>query len=186
MGAAGGLAALTAVLSLTGCGSGSPAGGTAAAPGKHSAKGSASADALAGMVNGVAPAGTATSSVQVKFQLEQRPEVAQPLNVDVVIVPVYGSLERISGRLSGDDGLDMVSGQEIRAIEKPVEGTPIHHSVQVLPKRDGVFTLTATLTVDSEGQSTSQSFSTPVIAGENPPPAPQAAKPTQPGPAATQ
>jgi hypothetical protein len=107
--------------------------------------------------------------VQVKFQLKDRPAIAQPLDVDVVIVPVYGNLERISGKFAGDDGLEMVGGQDLAPVEKPVEGTPIHHTVQVLPKRPGVFTLTATVTVDSEGQSSGQSFSTPVIAEDGPP-----------------
>jgi hypothetical protein len=169
-GAAGCLVAAVAACVLIGCGSGSGTPGAAPAAGKQSHKGSANADGLGAMVSGVAPPGAATSLVQVKFQLKERPQVAQPLDVDVVIVPVYGSLERISGKLSGDDGLDMVSGQDIAAVEKPVEGTPIHHSVQVLPKRDGVFTLTAFLNVDSEGQSVTQSFSTPVIAADNPPP----------------
>jgi len=167
------LVAAIVACSLVACGSrsGVGAGAPQTAGGKQSGKASANAQGMAGMVSGVAPPGAATSSVQVKFQLQERPEVAQPLDVDVVIVPVYGNLERISGKFAGDDGLEMVTGQDIEAIEKPVEGTPIHRTVQVLPKRAGVFTLTAILTVDSEGQSTGQSFSTPVIAGDSPPPA---------------
>jgi hypothetical protein len=38
-----------------------------------------------------------------------------------------------------------------------------------LPKRDGVFTLTATLSVDAAGHTTTQIFSMPVIAGAGPP-----------------
>jgi len=182
------LLAALAACSLVACGSGSRAGGGTAQTtgGKQSDKASANAQSLAGMVSGVAPPGAATSSVQVKFQLKERPEVAQPLDVDVVIVPVYGNLERISGKFAGDDGLEMVGGQDIAAIEKPVEGTPIHRTVQVLPKRAGVFTLTAILTVDSEGQSTSQSFSTPVIAGDSPPPSASAGTPPPSGTAAAQ
>ena len=182
------LAAVIAACSLLACGSRSGAGaaGPQTAGGKQSPKTSANAQGMAGMVSGVAPPGAATSSVQVKFELKERPEVAQPLDVDVVIVPVYGNLERISGKFAGDDGLETVSGQEIAAIEKPVEGTPIHRSIQVLPKRAGVFTLTAILTVDSEGQSTSQSFSTPVIAGDSPPPSASAGTPPPSGTAAAQ
>lgn len=184
MGVGACLVAAIAAWSLIGCGSGSGAGTAAAAAGKQSQKASANAEGLASMVNGVAPPGATTSSVQVKFQLKARPEVAQPLDVDVVIVPVYGNLERISGKVAGDDGLELVSGQDIAAIQKPVEGTPIHHSIQVLPKHPGVFTLTTVLTVDSEGQSTGQSFSTPVIAGDSAPATAQT--PSPPGPAAAQ
>jgi hypothetical protein len=181
------LAAAIATCSLLGCGSGSGGGGgVTGTTGKQSAKASANAQGLAGMVSGVAPPGATTASVQVKFQLKERPAIAQPLDVDVVIVPVYGNLERISGKFAGDDGLEMVGGQDIAPIEKPVEGTPIHHTVQVLPKRPGVFTLTAILMVDSEGQSSGQSFSTPVIAEDNPPPPASAGTASATGTAATQ
>jgi hypothetical protein len=92
-----------------------------------------------------------------------------------VIVPVYGTVDRIVGKMSSDEGLDIVSGQDIPVADKPVEGTPIHHSVRVLPRRDGIFTLTAAVTVDSAGQSTSQTFSIPVIAGAGIPDAPAGA-----------
>jgi hypothetical protein len=187
VGAASCLVAAIATCALCGCGSGSGGGvGPTGTAGKQSAKASANAQGLAGMVSGVAAPGATTSSVQVKFQLKERPEVAQPLDVDVVIVPVYGNLERISGKFAGDDGLEMVSGQDIEAIEKPVEGTPIHRTVQVLPKRPGVFTLTAVLIVDSEGQSSGLSFSTPVIAGDSPSPPTSAGTASPQGSAATQ
>ena len=179
-GAGGCLVAAIAAWLLIGCGSGSGTGGAQTATGKQAQKAGAGADGLAGMVSGVAPPGAATSSVQVKFQLKQRPEVAQPLDVDVVIVPVYGNLERISGKVAGDDGLELVSGQDIEPVQKPVEGSPIHHSVQVVPRHAGVFTLTTVLTVDSDGQSTGQSFSTPVIAGDSPPATAQAPSPSAP------
>jgi hypothetical protein len=89
--------------------------------------------------------------------------------VDVVIVPVFGAVDRISGKFTADDGLEVLSGQDIPAAEKPAEGTPMHYSVRVLPKRDGVFTLTATLSVDAAGHTTTQIFSMPVIAGAGPP-----------------
>lgn len=189
MGAGACLLAVIATGWLSGCGSGSGSGGAAGAAAtaaKQSAKASANAQGMAGMVSGVAPPGASTSTVQVKFELKERPEVAQPLDVDVVIVPVYGNLERISGKFAGDDGLEMVSGQDVTPIEKPVEGVPVHRSIQVLPKHPGVYTLTAILTVDSEGQSSSQSFSTPVIAGDAAAPPVSAGTASPKGPAAAQ
>lgn len=166
---------MSLVVALAGCGSGSAPGASQAAARKIHAK-VAQPDGLSpGMVSGVAPPGAGPSPVQVKFELQGRPDVAQPLDVDVVIVPVYGSVDRIIGKMSADEGLDIVSGQDIPVVDKPVEGTPIHHSIKVVPKRDGIFTLTAVLTVDSTGQSTSQMFSIPVIAGAGLPDAPAAA-----------
>ncbi len=159
LGAALGLATV-----LAGCGSGDRSGAGHAA--KHSHARAAQADGLSpGMVSGVTPPGAGPFPVQVKFELQGRPDVAQPLDVDVVIVPLYGTVDRVIGKMSADEGLDIVSGLQIPVADKPVEGTPIHHSVKVLPKRDGIFTLTAVLVVDSTGQSTSQTFSIPVIAG---------------------
>jgi hypothetical protein len=150
---------------LAGCGSGSaPGGGQAAARQTH-AKAAQSDGLSPGMVSGVTPPGAGPSPVQVKFELQGRPDVAQPLDVDVVIVPVYGTVDRITGKMASDEGLDIVSGQDIPVADKPAEGTPIHHSVKVLPRHDGIFTLTAVVTVDSTGQSTSEAFSIPVIAG---------------------
>jgi hypothetical protein len=175
LGAALGLATV-----LAGCGSGDKSGAGQAAKHRHAKV--AQVDGLSpGMVAGVAPPGTAPSSVQLKFELQGRPEVAQPVDVDVVIVPVYGNLDRITGKITSDDGLDIVSGQDIPVADKPVEGTPIHHSVKVLPKRDGIFTLTAVLLVDSTGQSTSQVFSMPIIAGAGFPDVPAKAPAADPG-----
>ncbi len=167
-------AAFSLVTILAGCGSGSTPGAGQVAARQHAK--AARADGLSpGMVSGVTPPGAGPSPVQVKFELQGRPDVAQPLDVDVVIVPVYGTVDRIIGKMSADEGLDIVSGQDIPVADKPVEGTPIHHSVRVLPKRDGIFTLTAALTVDAAGQSTSQTFSIPVIAGAGLPDVPASA-----------
>jgi hypothetical protein len=160
------LIAALALGALGGCGSGSgPAAGAAGGAAKVAHKAAPVNGVSPGMVSGVTAPGAGPQSVQVKFELREKPEVAQPLDVDLVIVPVYGDLERITGKIVGDDGLEMVSGQELPAMQKPVEGTAIHHSVQVRPKRDGVFNLSAVLLVDSANQSTSQTFSIPVIAG---------------------
>jgi hypothetical protein len=157
---------LTAALLVAACGSGSnPASGTLSASKSAQKRLARPDDGLsAGVVSGIAPPGAGPQSVQVKFELKARPQTGQPLDIDLIIVPVYGNLERISGKVVGDDGLELIGGQDIPEVQKPVEGTPIRHSVRVLPKRDGVYTLTAVLLVDSAGQSTSQIFSAPVIA----------------------
>lgn len=158
-------AAVSLAAAVCGCSGKDPGAGKAATNQVHR-KAAQSANGLSPeMVAAVAPPGAGPSTVQVKFELQGHPDVAQPLDVDVVIVPVFGNIERISGKFSADDGLDVVSGQDIPVAEKPVEGTPIHYAVRVLPKRAGVFTLTAGLTLDTAGRSTSQIFSMPVIVG---------------------
>lgn len=155
------IAPLALVALLCSC-NGHDAGAGAAGP-AHKARNASAASP--GLVAAVSPAGATPSGVQVKYELKARPQVGQPLDVDIVIVPVRDNVERISGKVSAEDGLEIVSGQDIADADKPAQGAPIHHSIQVLPKRDGIFTLLAVLNVDSAGQSTSQAFSMPVIAG---------------------
>ena len=131
------------------------------------------------MVNAVADAkGGDPVPVQVKFQLKSRPDVAQPLDVDIVIVPISGSVDRVVGTVEGEDGLDIVDGGQIPAADRPAEGVSIAHTIRVLPKRDGIFTLSAVLTVDSAGQSNRETYSIPIIAGAGMPDLP--AKPATP------
>lgn len=158
-------AAFSLAAALSGCGSGTEGGASTAAANHVHKAAQAAAGVSAGMVAAVPPPGAGPSAVQVKFELQGHPDVAQPLDVDVLIVPVLGNVDRIYGKFSADDGLEVVSGQDIPVVDKPLEGTPIHYSVKVLPKRDGIFTLTAMLSIDSAGRTTSETYSIPVIAG---------------------
>jgi hypothetical protein len=178
------LMAVAGAVALSGCGSGSGPDGASqtAAQAAHRRAVTKDDGLSAGAVSGVAPPGAGPTSVQVKFDLKARPDPGQPLDVDLVIVPVYGNIERISGKVVGDDGLEIVGGQDVPMVEKPAEGTPLRYSVRILPKRDGVFTLSAILLVDSAGQSTNQTFSVPVIAGAAVPDAPPRSASAAPAP----
>jgi hypothetical protein len=117
------------------------------------------------MVNAVADPKGEPVPLQVRFQLRARPQPAQPVDVDLAIVPVSGSVDRIVGTVESDEGLELVDGGQIPAADRPSEGVPIQHTIRVLPKRDGIFTLTAMLTVDTAGQSHKETYSIPIIAG---------------------
>ena len=159
-------ALLTTVGLLAACGSGSTESAAAARrAAAHRAISPADAQAR-NMVNAVADAkGGDPVPVQVKFQLKSRPDVAQPLDVDIIIVPISGSVDRVAGTVEGEEGLDIVDGGQIPAADRPAEGVSIAHTIRVLPKRDGIFTLSAVLTVDSAGQSNRETYSIPIIAG---------------------
>jgi hypothetical protein len=103
--------------------------------------------------------------VQVKFELRDRPEAGQPVEVDLVIVPKSAAVDRVFGRIETDEGLELLEGGQIDASERPVEGAEIHHPIKVRAKRDGIFTFSALLTVDSGGQSLTETFAMPLIAG---------------------
>ena len=174
-------AALGAVAILGACSSGETPGAAASAarPSQAAQRKSLPSNVLSpDMVSAVSAGGTGAPAVQVKFELRQRPAVAQPVDIDLAIVPASGALDRVSGKVEAGDGLELVAGGEIPPTERPVEGVPILHSIKVLPKKDGIFTVSAVLGVDAAGESSSQTFSIPVIVGAGLPeqPAKPAAK----------
>ena len=174
-------AALGAAAILGACSSGETPGAAASAarPSQAAQRKSLPSNVLSpDMVSAVRAGGTGAPAVQVKFELRQRPGVAQPVDIDLAIVPASGALDRVSGKVEVGDGLELVAGGEIPPTERPVEGVPILHSIKVLPKKDGIFTVSAVLGVDAAGESSSQTFSIPVIVGAGLPeqPAKPAAK----------
>jgi hypothetical protein len=158
---------VAAAMLLCACGSGSKQ--TAATPKKPAAGAAKAVDPAnaisANMVSAVAINKTTGVPVEVRFELKDRPQVAQPVEVDLVIVPLSGSVDRVSGKVQAEDGLDLIDGGQIPATDRPPEGVPIRHTIRVQPKQDGIFMFSAVVTVDAAGQSTSQTFSMPVIAG---------------------
>ena len=122
------------------------------------------ADDTSRMVSAVAASKPSTLPLQLKFDLHDRPDIGQPLDVDLAIIPISASVDRVAGNIEGEDGLELLDGGQIAPADHPAEGVPIRHSVKVLPKREGIFTLHAVLTVDAAGQTASGGYSVPVIA----------------------
>jgi hypothetical protein len=117
------------------------------------------------MVSAVAATKPSTLPIQVKFELRDRPQIGAPASLDLAIVPMSASIERVSGKVEGEEGLEIVEGAQIAATDRPTEGTPIRQSVKVLPRQDGIFTVHAVVSVDAGGQTSSETYSIPVIAG---------------------
>jgi hypothetical protein len=146
---------------LGGCGSGS-------SPGAASRAAAAARRIVKPADNLVTALGIAKSTgvpVQVKFDVRDRPQVGQPVDVDLVIVPKSAAVDRIVGQIETDDGLELLEGGQIAASERPAEDAEIHHAIRVRAKRDGIFTFSALLTVDAGGQTLTESFAMPLIAG---------------------
>lgn len=117
------------------------------------------------MVSALAANKPAAVPVQVRFALHARPAVSEPLDIGLVLLPTSAAIDRISGSVVADDGLQLVEGAQIAATDRPAEGVPIEHSVKVLPQRDGIYTFKAVITVDSGGQTSTESFAMPLIVG---------------------
>jgi hypothetical protein len=151
---------------LAGCGSGHTPGPAAAAPVVK--KTLNPADALArNLVAAVAStkAGTPPIPVQVKFALHEHPQAGAPTDMDLVLVATAGTLDRIYGTVHGEDGLTVVSGEQLPETQKPLQGAPIHHTVQLLAKQEGIYELTVDVSTDAGGIVSAQAFSIPVLAG---------------------
>jgi len=172
---------LTAAVLLAGCNSGQPGGAAAAATAAK--KAGRPADALMHTMVSAVPANKPPAvPVQVRFDLKGHPDVGQPLEVDLAIVPQSATVDRISGTVAGDEGLELIEGEQIPPAEHLADGVPITHALKLRPLKDGIFTFTATLTVDSAGKTATETFRMPVIAGAGLTSAP--AKSATPAPAA--
>jgi hypothetical protein len=115
------------------------------------------------MVAAVADTKDGSAHVSVRFDLRTRPQVAQPLDLNVVILP-SAAFDRVFGKVEAGDGLELVSGADIPPADRPVEDVPISHSIRVVPQREGVLTLRAIISAESGGVPSSQTFSIPLIA----------------------
>jgi hypothetical protein len=154
-------AALSAAVILWGCGSKQAATPATAAAATHRLP-SAAQTLSRSMVSAVPASKPAAVPVQVRFALRARPAAAEPVDIGLVLLPT-AAVDRISGKIVTDDGLQLVEGGEIAVADRPAEGVPIEHSVKLLPRRDGIFTFNAVLTVDSGARTSTETFSMPVI-----------------------
>jgi hypothetical protein len=168
---------------LAGCGSRSSGDGAKATAAKPiTRKALNAADELSrNMVSAVAANKPSTLPVQVKFELRDRPRVGQPVDLEVAIVPMSASVDRVSGKIEGEEGLEVVDGAEIAATDHPAEGSPIRQSVKVVPKQEGILTAHAIVSVDAAGQTSSEAYAIPLIAGGGSPEAVAAAAPARAG-----
>jgi hypothetical protein len=104
--------------------------------------------------------------VEVKFDLRDLPQTGQPLDVDIAVLPDGPSISRVYAKFQGGESLPVVEGAELAEVEKPAAGAVIRHVVRVVPKADGIFALSATISVDLVNDSLTRTFSIPVIVGE--------------------
>jgi hypothetical protein len=169
-GAGWAIAVAALLLGLNGCGSSSSESGDAV----HANQKKAPSHRLAGdpsnrspedMVTAVS-AGKGGPPVGLKFELRSTPQAGQPFDVDFAILPNAQAIDRIDARFQGGEDLAVVEGGDLAAVEKPAQGTVIRHVVQLLPKEDGIFTVTAAVTVDLGNDSITRTFTIPVIVGE--------------------
>jgi hypothetical protein len=160
---------VTLGVSLAGCGSSSTqasAGASAKKKATHLAQARDPADRPPTDMVSAVGAGKSGPPVGLKFELRGLPQVGQPLDVDIAILPDAPTINRIFGKFQAGEGLELVEGGEIPQVEKPAPGSVIRHVVRVLPAKDGIFTLNATVSVDLSDDSLTRVFSIPVMVGD--------------------
>jgi hypothetical protein len=104
--------------------------------------------------------------VGLKFELRSTPQPGQAVDLDLVVLPDAASIDRIDGRFDGSENLALVEGGDLGTVEKPAQGSVIRHVVRLLPKQDGIFTVTAAVTVTLANDSITRTFTIPVVVGE--------------------
>jgi hypothetical protein len=165
---AGWAVAAALLLGLSGCGSSSSASGDVAqAKSKKAVHPVAdpSNRAPTDMVAAVS-AGKGGPPVGLRFELRSVPEVGQPLDVDLAVLPDAATIDRIGGQVRGGENLPVVEGGDLPDVEKPAHGSVIRHVVRLLPKQDGIYTLTAAIMVDLGTESITRTFAIPVVVGD--------------------
>lgn len=173
------LIATLAVL-LTACGDADPS-RTGAPAGKAPADSAAAAAqpevdaATRGMVSGVAAGRAEDAAVDLKFELKSRPEVGQPLTIDVVLLPQISSKKMNVTYLS--EGLTVQPSSMPSQYEAVQPGSVYRHQATVVPRDDGVFYVSAIVMVQTDTEEITRTFSIPVVVGGPPDSAADSAAP---------
>ena len=139
-----------------------PSGAHAARPAVNKGSGGTAFD-LADMVSAVS-SGKAPTAIDLKFALRERPVVGEPVDIDIALIPAQ-DIERVYATFNATDGLEISKGGRTPQMEHPEIGAPISHTVTIVPQRDGIFFVNATVLADLEANSITHTFSIPVIAG---------------------
>lgn len=124
-------------------------------------KGPSAAVLTAGMVEAAAQ-GKSQLPVEVKFALDQRPTVGQPLSIDIAVVPQIDA-NGAAIQVSGGDGLSVPAGMSQIDLPGVEAGQVYRQSVKVTPTQEGVLLLGLTVSLKHDEMIDSRAFSIPLI-----------------------
>ena len=175
-------AALMSCLALVACHDSAPE--PAAKPASATEKPKTPKAALdVNMVAAVAPEST-TRVVGMHFVLTRTPVINEGLPIDIARVP-HQEFSSVSAHFFGQDGLTLVSGDALGPVTDAKPEKAITHQVVLMPTRDGVYMLSATVDTTGSDGMVSRVFSIPIVVSSRAtvPPA-EAAPATPPAPSA--
>jgi hypothetical protein len=105
--------------------------------------------------------------ISVKFRLDTRPVVGRPTQLVLALMPSEGiENSHIHGALQVADGLLLQSPKSFD-VDVPKGGDSVQQDVTVVPQRDGVLSLSASVVIDYENTSLSRTYVIPLIAVYN-------------------
>jgi hypothetical protein len=102
--------------------------------------------------------------VVIKFALRERPEVGKPARLDLTLVPQM-ALDHMVASFYAEDGLTLQEGGETASLERPEPYAAIQRTLTVVPQRDGIFYVSATVIADAGTESVARTYTIPLIAG---------------------
>jgi hypothetical protein len=127
-------------------------------------KGPGAEQLTAGMVE-AASQGKSQLPVKLKFELQTRPTLGQPLDIDIAVLPqIDGSPAGI--QVAGGEGLTVVPGANQVDLPAVEAGHVYRQSVKVTPTADGVLVLNLTVSLKHDDMTESRAFSIPLIVGQ--------------------
>ncbi|MFO7277494.1 MAG: hypothetical protein DIU56_010700 [Pseudomonadota bacterium] len=108
--------------------------------------------------------GASSGPVELLFDLKSRPEVGEPVDIELALTPTT-ELTRVEATFRAGEGLELRSGAEMPVLERPEPGVPVSHVLTIVPRRDGIFSVMAIVHADSSDAARTVTFSIPIIAG---------------------
>jgi hypothetical protein len=153
-------------LALCACGSsGAPA--TATHTGASPRSAAASSNSIdPDMVAAVSASGSGPP-ISMKFRLDTKLVVGRPTQLVLALIPSDGiESSHIHGALQAADGLLLQSPKSFD-VDVASGSAPVQEQVTVVPQRDGVLSLSASVVIDYENISLSRTYVIPLIAVYN-------------------
>jgi hypothetical protein len=124
------------------------------------------ADLPADMVAAVS-AGKVANAIGVHFALRAPPTVNTALPVDVAIVP-HRKFALVHARFESHDGLATTVGEEFGPANDVDGEKALTHQLVLLPTKEGMFMVTASVETESDEGNVTRIFSIPVIVSARP------------------
>ena len=109
-------------------------------------------------------AGKHSTAISIHFALASPPTVATPLPVKIAIVP-HATFATVSVHFESHDGLTMPMGEDFGPVNDVAPEKPLTHELMLLPSREGMFMVTATVDTLSDEGNVVRIFSIPVVVG---------------------